>query len=187
MSERETRNPPFGLDMPFAEALERFIGTDRNEALRAEGKHTPASRNRGQQLLTWFKNLSATDAQQETTGGLVPYLRLTKASLENEDFQTWFRQSFFAGSAWVPGNFGKEAVELAQVPFEVTVNGLNLGNQLMTVTHGENRKDKHSTPNTWIHWSPQLATMLQLNNFTGYLLTLTREDSGQLLMDIQAA
>ena len=32
----ETRKPPFGLDMPFGEALERFIGTDRAEVLEAE-------------------------------------------------------------------------------------------------------------------------------------------------------
>ena len=81
MSEKETRNPPFGLDMPFAEALERFIGTDRQEALRAEGIESPADRRKDQPLLTWHKKLSTTDAQQPTSGSLVPYLRLTSGNI----------------------------------------------------------------------------------------------------------
>lgn len=184
MSEKDTRNPPFGLDMPFGEALERFIGTDRQEALRAEGIEAPSERRKESGLLTWHKKLSQTDAQQETTGGLVPYLRLTKASLEGEDFQTWFRQEFFGNAAWVAGSFGKEPVELAKVPFEVSVGGINLGTQTVEVSHGENRKDKHNTPNTWIHWNSQLSAMLQLNNFTDHTVTLTREDTGVIRMDI---
>ena len=180
-----TRNPPFGLDMPFDEALARFIQTDRREALEAETAGSIFVPTRGPELLTWHKKLSTTDAQQETTGGLVPYLRLTKASLTSEDFQTWFRDTFFAGAAWVPGHFGKESVERAMIPFAVTVNGLSLGTQLMEVTHGANRKDKHNTPNTWVHWNSQIETMLQLNDLTGAKLTLTREDTGQICLDIQ--
>lgn len=186
MSDKETRRPPFGLDMPFGEALVRFAGTDRREALDIETAESGITR-KGSNLLTWTKNLSQTDAQQETTGGLVPYLRLTKSSLTDEDFQTWFRSEFFAGAAWVPSYFGKEAVESATIPFQVSVNGINLGAQIFEITHGENRQTKHSTPNTWLHWNAQLAAMLQLNDFTGWPVTLTRETSGVYRLDIQAA
>ena len=47
MSERQTRIPPFGLDMAFTEALERYIGTNRKEALHAELGEPPASYEEG--------------------------------------------------------------------------------------------------------------------------------------------
>lgn len=182
MSDRRER--PLGLDMPFGEALERFIGVDRKELelpLRGGGKQE------GSQVLTWIKHLSQTDAQQETTGGLVPYLRLTKSSLEGEDFQTWFREKFFAGAAWAAGYYGKEPVEQVKVPIEVTVRDLKLGTDVMLVTHGENRKDKHNTPCTWLHWSPGMQEMLSLNDFTGKPARLTRDDNGVYHLDIDSA
>ena len=43
-------DPPFGLDMPFDEALKRFIGTDPNEVeanvKRAKQKKPPGSKNK---------------------------------------------------------------------------------------------------------------------------------------------
>lgn len=60
MSDKRIRNRPFGLDMPFAEALERYIGSDRIEALRAEARQSPADNEEGPIVLTWQKNLSTT-------------------------------------------------------------------------------------------------------------------------------
>ena len=185
MTEKETRNPPFGLDMPFAEALERFIGTDRNEALRAEGKHTSATRIRGPQLLTWQKKLSTTDAQQQTTGGLVPYLRLTSGNIPTNDFQTWFRQSLFGNVAWQAGQFHNKPVEEAYVPFNVTVQGLQLGTVLFRVTHDDTRQDSNNAPNTWLHWPDHMASILHNNNFTGCLVVIARDDAGSFSLEIQ--
>ena len=187
MSEKETRKPPFGLDMPFEEALERFGRTDPREAAAMEAAEAEPGEEKATDVLTWTKKLSKTDAQQETTGGLVPYLRLTKSSLTDEDFQTWFREEFFAGCAWVPGHYGKEAVETATVAVDVSVKDIAIGKEMLTVTHGENRKDKHNTPNTWVHWSPKLQQILELNDFTDQPVRLTREDSGLIRLDIQAA
>lgn len=182
---REKRNPPFGLEMSFAEAMERFIGTDRQEALRAEGIETPAGRKGGPKLLTWEKKLSTTDAQQQTTGGLVPYLRLTSGSLSKENFQTWFRQTFFDNCAWHAGQFNKKPVEEADVPFDVTVQGLQLGPVLFKVTHDDTREDSNNAPNTWLHWPDQMASILQGNNFTARPVVLTRDDTGAFSLEIQ--
>lgn len=185
MKEKDTRNPLFGLGMPFAEALERFIGTDRQEALRAEGNEAPEPSRRGPQLLTWQKNLSKTDAQQETTGGLVPYLRLTSGSLTSEDFQSWFRQELFSNAAWGAGEFNKKPVEEAHIPFRVTVHGLNLGPILFKVTHDDTRQNSHNAPNTWLHWPDSMASLLQNNDFSGRPVVLTRDDSGAFALEIQ--
>lgn len=180
-----TRNPPFGLDMPFAEALQRFIQTDRREALDAETTGAPPISTGGPTLLTWEKKLSTTDAQQQTTGGLVPYLRLTSGNIPTSDFQTWFRQSLFGGVAWQAGQFGGKPVEEAHIPFNVTVQGLNLGPVLFRVTHDDTRQDSNNAPNTWLHWPDQMTTILHNNNFTGNKVVLTRDPAGSFSLEIQ--
>lgn len=178
------RNPPFGLDMPFPEALERYAGVNPAE-LAKRPRSVPEAK--GPQVLTWWKKLSLTDAQRETTGSKVPYLRLTKASLEGEDFQTWFREKFFDGAAWSPGQFGKEECEIATVPFAVTIKDMNVGNEAMTVSHGEDRQASHNAPATWIHWSPKLLQLLELNDFSGRPVRITRDDHGAFHLDIDAS
>lgn len=180
----DTRKPPFGLDMDFSEALVRFAGTDRDEVLEAE-QDGPVRKTKKRDIMPiWSKRLSRTDAQQETTGGIVPYLRLTKSSLTTEDFQTWFRDTFFANQNWQAGMFGRESVEQATIPFAVSINGVQIGTQNMLVTHGAARQDSHNTPNTWLHWSDQLQTMLELNDMSGRMVTLTHNPNGTFSLDI---
>jgi len=180
-----TRNPPFGLDMPFDEALARFIQTDRDEALQAESGRTSATSIRGHSLPTWHKPLSTTDAQQPTTGSLVPYLRLTSGSIPVADFQTWFRQTLFGTAAWQPGQFNKKPVEEAHVPINVTVQGLKLGTMLFLVTHDNTRQGSNGAPNTWLHWPDQMSTILQGNNLAGHEVTITRDNAGVFSLEIQ--
>lgn len=138
--------------------------------------------------LVWSKNLSTTDAQQPTSGGLVPYLRLTRSSLKDEDFQTWFRDAFFDGAAWKPDTFGRETdIESCQVDMSVSINGVKLGKRAFTITHGPNRQEKHNTPNTWLHWPPDLQVVLHENDTTGWPVTMTRHTNGSFSLDIQAA
>lgn len=180
----DTRKPPFGLDMDFGEALVRFGGTDRKEVLEAEEDGPVRKTKKRETMTTWSKRLSRTDAQQETSGGIVPYLRLTKSSLTTEDFQTWFRTTFFANANWQAGTFGKEVVEQATIPFVVSINGVQIGTQNMLVTHGDARQESHNAPNTWLHWSAQLQTMLELNDMSGREVTLTQNPNGTFSLDI---
>lgn len=179
------RNPPFGLDMDFGEALERFILTDPQEAEKLQNEE--AQQEKPMPTLQWSKNLSDTDAQRETSGGLVPYLRLTKSSLKTEDFQSWFRDTFFADAGWASGSFGRETdIETASVAMQVRVNGLNMGSKAFQVTHGPNRREKNNTPNTWVHWPPEIQSLLQSNDLSGHLITLKREPSGAYEMTIES-
>ncbi|GHC85335.1 hypothetical protein [Novosphingobium pokkalii] len=178
-----TRNPPFGLDLSFDEALARFIQTDRNEALAAEVADGRSIR--GSSLLTWQKSLSTTDAQQPTKGGIVPYLRLTSGNISTGIFQTWFRQTLFANAAWQPGQFNGKPVEEAHIPLNVTIQGIYLGMVLFKVTHDSTRQDNNDAPNTWLHWPDQIATILHNNNFSGHVVTVTRDNAGVFSLTIQ--
>jgi len=156
----KTYEGPLSLDMDFDEALARFAKTDPKELSRRLDRER-VEKGAGMPELVWSKKLSTTDAQQPTSGGIVPYLRLTKGSLKGENFQTWFRDTFFAGASWAPGEFGRETdIEIAKVVISVVVNGVKLGDKPFTVTHGPNRQDKHETPNTWLHWPPAVQEII---------------------------
>ena len=134
---------------------------------------------------SWWKDLSTTDAQQQTTGGIVPYLRLTSNSLKTGHFQTWFRQSFFNICSWNPGHFNNKPVEEASVTFHVTVQGQTLGNVVFTVTHDNSRQYNNNAPNTWLHWPPKMAAILQATNYAGHRITLSRSSTSSFSLDIQ--
>lgn len=136
-------------------------------------------------MVNWWKTLSTTDAQQQTTGGIVPYLRLTSGSLKNQDFRVWFRQTFFNGCGWHPGYFNNKAVEEAQIPFRVIIMGQNIGSVLFTVTHDYTRQDNNNAPNTWLHWPNQMAAILQGTNYAGRVISLSRDDANLFSLEIQ--
>lgn len=135
-------------------------------------------------MLIWEKPLSTTDAQQETEGSIVPYLRLTKGSLGAQNWQTWFRQTFFVNEAWGPSTFNGNPVERAAVDFEVFLSRTSLGQETMTVTYLPARADSHNAPSTWVHWSPQIRSRLEAGNFTGALVRLTSGGSAPYRLEI---
>jgi hypothetical protein len=134
---------------------------------------------------SWWKNLSTTDAQQQTTGGLVPYLRLTSSSLATGNFQTWFRQTFFNCCSWHPGYFNNKPVEEAYVDFQVIIQGQSIGNITFTVTHDSSRQYNNNAPNTWLHWPPQMAAILQGTNYAGCRIVLSRNSANAFSLEIQ--
>lgn len=177
---RKRIEPPFRLNMSFDEALTRFANTSPVELGRQIATNMSHRKETGMNRIEWFKTLSTTDAQQPTTGGIVPYLRLTKGSLKKEDFQSWFRDVLFSNAAWEPGNFGKENdLEITNISAQVIIGGVDFGSRSFTVTHGPNRKNSNNTPNTWLHWPPEIQHILQLNDYSGCEVRLTRRESGR--------
>lgn len=184
----KTYEGPLTLDMDFGEALARFGQTDPKELSALLDQKQPG---KGTQMaeLTWTKELSTTDAQQPTSGGLVGYLRLTRGSLSpHTDWQSWFRQTLFGGAKWVPGHHGRETdIEVADIVISVSLNGVKLGDKTFPLTHGPNRWKKNNTPNTWLHWPKALKEILMENDMTDWPVTLTRQADGKYRLDIQAA
>ncbi len=152
-------------------------------AIKTEGVVMTTREEPQNDKLIWTKKMSLTDAQKETSGGIVPYLRLTKSSLKEEDFQTWFRTKFFKNLTWVNQPFGREVnVEQSKVIFAVTFSGTIIGDIPFKVTHGSDRWEKHNTPNTWIHWPPKMQELLELNDMSGESIVLERTSDGLFYM-----
>ncbi len=101
--------------------------------------------------MRWWKRMSVTDAQQPTSGRIVPYLRFIRGKNPHSN-QVWFRNSFFGGQAWSPGYFGQHAVEQCDVNMDVTILGLSKGIRNFRVTHDPTRMNNNNTPNTWLHY-----------------------------------
>ena len=135
--------------------------------------------------MLWWKKLSKTDAQQATSGRIVPYLRLTK-SKSPYDTQSWFRNSLFVDLTWKAGFFGKHPVEEAKVDIFVEVDGKSLGSQSMLLTHDGNRQYNNNTPNTWIHFNHTTQSYLASNNQTGRIAVVTKDTAGKFHFTIQS-
>jgi len=180
--------PPLRLDMSFAEAMTRFMATKPVEVSRQVAIDVARRRGTGMAALEWKKKLSTTDAQQPTTGGLVPYLRLTKGSLKSEDFQSWFREEFFANAAWAPGQFGREEnLEISNIAAKISIDGVNFGQKAFTITHGPHRHESNNTPNTWLHWPVEIQSILHENDYTGYVVVLKRHENGSFELAISGS
>ncbi|WP_143051796.1 hypothetical protein [Sphingomonas palmae] len=101
--------------------------------------------------MKWCKILSVTDAQQPTSGRIVPYLRFIKGN-NPQNNQTWFRQTFFGQQNWTAGFFGNHPVEECYVDIDVTICGSHKGSRKFHITHDSTRMANNSTPNTWLHY-----------------------------------
>ncbi len=135
--------------------------------------------------LCWTKKLSDTDAQRDTRGGKVPYLRFTRGADKNIDYQSWFRSDFFADQNWQPGTFGKEEdLETCKVIISVTFGGVSLGDVVFQATHGPNRWESNNAPNTWLHWPSTLLDLLEKNDMSQKQVTLTRHENGSFSMTL---
>ena len=100
------------------------------------------------EILEWSKELSTTDAQQETLGSQMRFLRLTQGSLsETDDFRTWFRETFFAGLTWEWDQTQQtDPEQRAEVQFGVLVPERDLGLHTMIVSYRPERAEQHSAP-----------------------------------------
>lgn len=135
-------------------------------------------------MLHWEKNMSTTDAQQETKGAIVPYLRLTRGSLKEEDFRSWFRRVFFGGAVWKACECGKAVdCECANVNVEYIVLGNKLGAFKTKISHCPSRQESNNAPTTWLHWPYKIESFLQQNDTAGRRVSLT-ESNGAYVLEI---
>jgi hypothetical protein len=162
------------IDATFDDVVNRIFARPRANALKG---------GTVQKELIWAKKLSVTDAQRETRGGKVPYLRLTRGSDKNVDYQSWFRSEFFVDQNWQAGMFGKEEdLETCKVIISVKFGGVSLGDLVFQATHGPNRWESNNAPNTWLHWPSSLLDLLEKNDMSQKQVILTRQENGSFSM-----
>jgi PLD-like domain len=136
-------------------------------------------------VMTWTKVLTASDAQHPPGSGSNPLgnMRLTQAKNEI-DWLTWFRHDLFGSAAWSERkDQNGNTIEIATVPFLVTIAGKEHGVVKLSVDHAPFRESGQSNHATVLHWD-SLAPTLRRTNYKGRVLTLRRMSDGTYRLDI---
>lgn len=129
--------------------------------------------------IVWRKTLSATDAQRQP-GNPTGDLRLTQARFRIGgryiDHASYFRESVFGDLQWTIEN-QTPLVEVAHVPFQITVLGVSLGVHTLKVSHKPTGEAHQRNYTTGIRWGT-LATRIREANVEGRTLTLSAPPAG---------
>ncbi|HET7121746.1 MAG TPA: phospholipase D family protein [Solirubrobacterales bacterium] len=135
--------------------------------------------------MSWTKVLPASDAQHPPSRASNPLgnMRLTQAE-HPIDQLTWFRRELFGDADWrqekdTRGNL----IEVAQIPFAVTIDGRSHGTVELRLTHADHRESSQHNHATVLHWGP-LGKVLRRTDYTGRLLTLQRMSDQSYRLDI---
>jgi len=130
--------------------------------------------------MQWYKKLSKSDAQQKTKGSPMPF-RFTHENCPG-NFITWFREVFFYGLDWKNAPNHEEA----DITMSVIIQGEDLGQRVMKLTHTEQRRINHSAPSTHLSFDEDTKRYLQDNNMTGKWIVFSRDDlTGSFKLIIQ--
>jgi hypothetical protein len=137
-------------------------------------------------VATWTKVLPASDAQHPPSPGSNPLgnVRLTQAGHGKINWLTWFRHELFGPAKWegVKDRNGND-VEIAWVPFVVTIGGKSHGVIELQVDHAVHRESGQHNHATVLHWG-RLGPVLRRTDYTGHVLTLQRLSEGTYRLDI---
>ena len=123
--------------------------------------------------MEWSKKLSKSDAQQETRGGLMPF-RFTQENCPG-DQTTWFREVLFNDADWKDKTWGKYQLEEADIKMSVSIQGEDLGQRDMILTHAERRSKNHNAPATHLNFDEVTKEYLQDNDMTGKEITISKD------------
>ncbi|MDR1839285.1 MAG: hypothetical protein LBQ93_06875 [Treponema sp.] len=124
--------------------------------------------------MQWSKKLSRTDAQQETRGGLMPF-RFTHENCPG-NFVTWFREDFFDELDWKDTTWRDYQQEEADIAISVNIQGEDLGQRTMKLTHAERRNKNNNAPATHLNFDEVTREYLQDNDMTGKEIKISKDD-----------
>lgn len=135
-------------------------------------------------VASWSKVLPKGDAQQVPEGtNPTGNLRLTKAK-HNIDWTTWFRRDLFGSAPWRQGLDGSnKPIEMVDIPFDVTVGGVALGQITLQLTHAPHRESGQRNHTTVLRWGLLLPTM-RATDYTKHTVTITRRSNNTFALDI---
>jgi hypothetical protein len=132
--------------------------------------------------LKWHKELTDSDAQQDTQGAKMPFLRFTQSG-HDIDHTTWFREVFFADAAWKPGISRQgQNIEETEVDVHVVILGRDLGQRLLHIDHNPARAKNHNAPTTHLHYDNATRSVLEAQNLTGYTVTVEKANGAYSLV-----
>lgn len=130
-------------------------------------------------MLSWDKTLTASEAVRPSQGAEMPFIRCTQAN-HDIDHCRWFRGSLFGRAGWTRNVGQRESIV---VPFDVTIDGNDMGQQFLEIDYDPAREEHHRAPTVHIHYNDAVGARLNLVNMTGHLLTITASN-GRYTLDI---
>lgn len=130
-------------------------------------------------MRTWKKSLTASEAIKPRHGAEMPFIRCTQAE-HDIDHCRWFRETLFADAGWKSDVGQREKID---VPFDVTIDGKNMGLQSLKVDYDPAREKHHRAPTVHIHYNSKVGEKLNSVDMTDRTLTITA-DNGRYSLDI---
>lgn len=142
-----------------------------------------ARRRQAARVARWEKRLTRSDAQRKSTGNQRGSITLVRAR-QSIDAQTYFRRDFFSSAAWTAGTTRTGAtLEMAFIPFRVSVMGQDLGTLALEVTYAANREARQKNYTSLLHLGP-LAQYFVRYDVTNRRLVLERATDGSYSLTI---
>ena len=193
--EAKTEPPP--IKNEAAVALGR-LGGKKGGAARAE-RLTPVERTRiakiaaaarwgrsskGKAMHAWSKVLTKSDAQEETSGAKMPFLRFTKEK-NSFDHTTWFRDVFFKKAPWEHSDSERLNKEEAKIPVYVVILGNEKGERWMKLDHVPSRAKNNGAPTTHLHYDDDTKRELEMLELSGHTVEMT-EAEGRYRLEIKS-
>ena len=129
--------------------------------------------------LKWRKTLTKSDAQQDTRGAKMPFLRFVKGSISG-DHTTWFRDEFFGDAVWTQATSKQgHQIEETKIKIHVTLAGDDMGERVVKVDHDPARAGNHSAPTTHLHYDNKTRQALESTDLSEHPVVVERDDFGK--------
>lgn len=168
----------FGAPVAGLPGLPSVPGSDGNGEVAAAGEPKPPSTAAPE--LRWWKRMTASDVLRKPEGSHPRnYVVLTKKGHKHIDQKVWFRDELFASVGWEDQTMRTGRVkEVAEVPFEVHVDGEYLGEIALRIDHAEGRIADQGNSPTYLNWSAMIDVIRE-NDFRDWWLELARLEDGK--------
>lgn len=148
----------------------------RSEIAKLAAKKRWAQTKEKETMHSWQKVLTRSDAQVETEGSKMPFLRFTKGGKASH---SWFRDKLFGDAKWrSKGDF-----ELATIQITVIFLGKDLGKRTVELDYNPSRLENHAAPPMHLHYDNATLREFEATDASGKNVEVTN-DNGQYTMTI---
>ncbi len=126
-------------------------------------------------MMQWCKKLTRSDAQQDTQGAKMSFLRFTKGNLQ-VDHTVYFRDVFFQTAGWhKPSNVAETIV--IDIDVKLPMHSVPIRRQ-MHLDYDPNRSENHSAPTVHLMYDQQTRLELEEHNWTDHVICVS-SNNGQ--------
>lgn len=134
----------------------------------------------------WGKVLSKSDAQRKPTGNQRGAITLVQGDYKRQiDQTTYFREDLFGQQSWVSGTARTgQAIEVATIPMNVTIDGIYHGTMDFEVTNGSSRESSQKNYTAELHIEP-IGPIIRQTDISGMHLNISLDANGEYWLTIE--